>query len=610
MRWKDIAPCSSRLLPAIAPLFQKPTVIWLGLSLAIALLYCLPALYTAFSGEYVVQDDARQHVFWMQRFTDPGLFPQDLFADYFQSVAPWGYTQLYQGAVSLGLDLWTVNKLLPIVITLTATAYAFGTVLQLVPIPPAGFVTTVFLNQTFIERDDIVSATPAAFFYPLFLAFLYYLLKKAWFPCVLSIVLLGLFYPQGVPIMALVLGFRLLQWQQGRLRFSQMSADYWLWGIGWLVALGVLLPYLLQDSAYGPVLTPTQGQDMFALSSEGWSRFFVEDARKYWICGKRSGLVPTEWCENDLKILPQIWLSLALPVILAFPGRSRLTRLSTPGISLLFQAAAASTICFAAAHLFLFNLHLPNRYTEHSFRILVALGMGIAIALLLDRFPPSRRQRIRSGILLGVSVWAIVTLMLYTFVKDADDDPIGHYVRGEFPQLYAYFRGQPKDIQIASLSREVNVFPSFAQRSIFVGGEGYTLPYHMGFYNEVRQRTISLIEAQYSFDPARVYAFLLQYPIDFWLIERTMFTAQWIQKDEWLKQYALETTAPQTTLKAGQLTVIQTLAKTCTTLEVEEFQVLDANCLRQVLKPMAVDQALEIHRDESERTSKSQTKSG
>ncbi|NEQ28184.1 MAG: hypothetical protein F6K28_56225, partial [Microcoleus sp. SIO2G3] len=75
---------------------KSQVIFWFSLSLAFAAVYSTMWLQQAFSSEYVVQDDARQHVFWMRRFLDPELFPNDLIADYFQSVAPWGYTTLYK----------------------------------------------------------------------------------------------------------------------------------------------------------------------------------------------------------------------------------------------------------------------------------------------------------------------------------------------------------------------------------------------------------------------------------------------------------------------------------------------------------------------------------
>ncbi|MCY7279006.1 MAG: hypothetical protein LH702_36035, partial [Phormidesmis sp. CAN_BIN44] len=69
---------------------RLPAGFWLGLSLAFAALYGGLSLQEAFSSEYVIQDDARVYLIWMQRFLDSELFPHDLMADYFQSVTPGG----------------------------------------------------------------------------------------------------------------------------------------------------------------------------------------------------------------------------------------------------------------------------------------------------------------------------------------------------------------------------------------------------------------------------------------------------------------------------------------------------------------------------------------
>src|SRR5712691_1081892 len=68
---------------------------WLFAALAVALIYSLRALHLAFRVPYLVQDDARQHIFWMRRYLDPALFPNDLIANYFQTVAPIGYKAFY-----------------------------------------------------------------------------------------------------------------------------------------------------------------------------------------------------------------------------------------------------------------------------------------------------------------------------------------------------------------------------------------------------------------------------------------------------------------------------------------------------------------------------------
>ena len=114
---------------------NRRSKIWLSLSLAVAAIYALLMLQRAFAGDYVAQDDARQHVFWMQRFRDPQLFPNDLIADYFQSIAPWGYTQFYRLFAAIGVQPLLLSKLLPVGLNIVTAAYAFGVGMQLLPVP-------------------------------------------------------------------------------------------------------------------------------------------------------------------------------------------------------------------------------------------------------------------------------------------------------------------------------------------------------------------------------------------------------------------------------------------------------------------------------------------
>ncbi len=153
---------------------SSQVIFWFSLSLTFSVLYSAIALQEAFSSAYVVQDDARQHVFWMQRFLDPTLFNHDLIANYFQSVAPAGYSALYQLAAAVGVNPLVFNKLLPLLLGLVTSSYCFGVCLEILPVPVAGFIATLLLNQNlWIGSDDLVSATPKAFADLLLLAFLY-----------------------------------------------------------------------------------------------------------------------------------------------------------------------------------------------------------------------------------------------------------------------------------------------------------------------------------------------------------------------------------------------------------------------------------------------------
>ena len=266
------------LFPVNTKMSKNQLIFWFSLSMTFSAMYAILGLQQAFASEYVVQDDARQHVFWMLRFADPNLFPNDLIADYFQSVAPAGYSSLYRTISFFGIDPLFFNKLLPLILGLFTTAYCFGFSLQIIPLPFTGFLSTLLLNQNIWIKDDLISATPRAFTYPFLLAFLYYLSRKSLLPCLATIILLGLFYPLSVFICAGILILRLWDWNSKsntkKIRFSQQKHDYIFCTIGLLAAFCVMLPYALKSSEFAPVITVAQAKQLPEFLAGGRSSFF------------------------------------------------------------------------------------------------------------------------------------------------------------------------------------------------------------------------------------------------------------------------------------------------------------------------------------------------
>jgi len=109
----------------------------------------------------------------------------------------------------MGINPLLLNKLLPPVLGVLTTGYCFGVCLEMLPLPGAGFTATLLLNQIIWMKDDLVSATPRAFAYPLFLAFFVYLLRRSLLGSAVAIALLGLFYPHYVFVSAGILILRL-----------------------------------------------------------------------------------------------------------------------------------------------------------------------------------------------------------------------------------------------------------------------------------------------------------------------------------------------------------------------------------------------------------------
>lgn len=540
-------------------------IFWFSLSLAFAALYGYMALRQAFSSEYVVQDDARQHVFWMWRFLDPELFPRDSIADYFQSVAPAGYTALYQISAFLGIDPIFLSKVLPIILGLITTGYCFGTCMQLLPVPMSGFIASLLLNQNLWMQDGLISGTPKAFVYPIFLAFLYYVLQRWLIGTGIAIALLGLFYPSLVLVCAAVLLLQL--WHFDKPYLSRNKREYLFCAIGLAVAVLVLLPYALSTSTFEPVITAAEAKTLPEFLAQGRNRFFVTDPWAYWLHG-RSGIGLAAALTP-----PLIYTGLLLPILLKFPSRFPLTQQISSKIRLLPQLLLASGVMFFAAHALLFKLHLPSRYTQHSLRIVVALAAGITLTLILDWIARLQKSLISWGLT------ALIAITLIAYPNSLKNFPWTYYIVGKAPALYEFLQQQPKDITIASLADEANNIPTFAQRSILVGSE-YAIPYHLGYYRPFRQRLLELFQAQYSQNLADVQNLIQKYGIDFWLIDKAAFTPEYISRNRWLNQYQ-EAKEAIAQLQVGNLPAISRITRSCQAFERDNLVLLTANCIKE-----------------------------
>ncbi len=555
---------------------------WLSLSLGFAVVCGWLALKEAFASQWIVQDDARQHVFWMLRYLDPELFPQDLIADYFQSVAPVGYSSLYKLAATLGINPLVFNKLLPPIIGLISSWYGFLLCKQILPLPWGCFVTNLLLTQALWMKDDLVSGTPRAFIYPFLLAFLYYLAKRSLIPCAIAIALLGLFYPQGVFLAAGMLILQLFTWQGMRPQLVRDRQNYYFSAIGLAVAFLVMLPYALHVSEFGPTITRAEALELPDFYRKGRAKFFKDSWWDYIFGGGRSGLLP-----RSLYSPETMRLGFLLPIMINFKRQFPLFKQITQKIWLLLDLMLVSVVMFAFAHAVLFKLHLPSRYTGYSFRIILACAAGIVLTAILDALGrqlqlkiPRNQLNIRTRgqkILAGLLTIAIaVSILFYPSLED--NFPVTRYRTGHATALYEFFHQQPKDIMIASLVREADNLPTFAQRSVLVSRE-YAIPYHLGYYRSFRQRAIDLITAQYSGNIEVVREFIRQYNITFWLLDETSFIPESIHDNNWLRQHKPVAQNAIASLRQGNIPALITYKDPCTAFSDGIYTVIAANCL-------------------------------
>ena len=529
-------------------------------SILAAILFSLSGFGVAFDTAYTIQDDARQHVFWLQRLNDPDLFKGDLIADYFSSVAPAGYKFLYWWANLCGLQPFFFNKILPLLLGVGTSIYIYLVTLEVFPVPLAGFLASLLLNQNLWLLNDLVSGTPRAFFYVLFLGFIYYLLRRQLFFCLLFIVLQGLFYPQVVLISAAILIIRAIAHKQHK----------YFYLLGLITAFLTLAIYKLQAGEFTEVITLETARQLPEFYSEGRSAFFSDNPWHFWLSAERSGFFPFEWQYSVL-----CSFGLFLPVISKFPHHFPLVRQLKDSAGIIWQMLLASLGLFSLSHLMLFRLHLPSRYSQHTWRIAIALMAGITLAILLHQLV----GKIASSPKIKFSIIAIVIIaLLYpTYAVQSYPYRLG-YVTGQAPKLYQFLQQQPKDVTIATLSSEADFIPSLAQRSVLVGSE-YSIPYHWDYYQQIRQRTKDLIRVQYSFDTADLTRFIRKYQVDLWLLESEAFTSEYLNNNPWLKQFQPEVRDAIASLQQAKQPAIINQINRCSVFQTTKLNLLDTKCL-------------------------------
>lgn len=554
---------------SLLPLFRFPGLVvlarspkfWFLCSILFAVYYGGCGLLQAFSSTYVVQDDAREYVFWMQRFIEPDLFTNDLIADYFQSITPLGYATLYQIMAAIGITPLLLSKILPICLGILTTIYTFWLSLRIFPLPITAFISTLILNQSIWFSTDVASATPRSFVYPLLPAFLYYFLQNSRLAITIIMILQALFYPL---LIFLYTGILIIHWRKHLFPLILILG---------LTAI-VMSPYIISASQYGPIVSWHQALQMPEHWLGGRHPFFDANVFRFWLMGQHSGILPGV-------MPPLIWISLLLPFCqrktFLFP---EIRYLKDADTQILVTMIGIAIALYFAAHLFFLKLFFPTRHTIHLFRVIMAITAAIVLTVL-GKFALSKYQNLpklhwhKIPLFLLLLTFSLTLLFYPNFLKTY---PKAEYKIGRHPQLYQFLQQQPTKTLTASLSDEADNLPTFSHRPILTSRE-YALPFHLGYYQQIRQRTSDLITAQYhpTLQPAQ--NLIKKYQIDYWLIEKNSFQPEYLTQRTWLNSFQPAFNQAINYLQTQQQPAITSQIEQCTVWQNQTFWLLKTACM-------------------------------
>ncbi len=561
---------------------RRQWFVGLSVSLFFAFFYGYLAMQKGFSADYVVQDDARHYLFWMERFQDPRAFPNDLIADYLQSIAPVGYKLLYRLASYCQLAPEWLAKVLPMFLGMIAAGYYYSLTLTIFPVPIAGVMASVMLSQHLWCNDDVVSASPRAFIYPLMIPLLFYFVRRQWRLSLILLGLLTLFYPPVAAVATTLYLANAVDWPGLKVKWYRPWVLVHRHRIRVAIAAMILatlciLPTYLLSHQFGPVVTMAQAQTIPEFQPTGRHSFFREGISRYWLIlfGGHGAILKRT-------LFTPVTLVAALFLLPMQRGKNFVSlKAVQPSIHVFTKLTCVSLVWFTAAYAQAFKLHMPGRYTSHCIMLAMPILAAIAWTSLLETICNRQKRSHKSKAVLHkclppMAVLLVVVPLFFYYPLLLKKFPKTLYITGQEAPIYEYLQTQPQDALIASLDFEADNIPVFAKRPTLIAPE-YATPFHLGYYRQIRQRAEDLLNAHYTSNQDTLATFIHRYGVDFWLVNKAAFAPNYLSHHRyWANNYP---PAAFTQVSLKQPGVLSTHIQPCAVVETAHFWLAPSTCI-------------------------------
>lgn len=426
-------------------------------------------------------DDAAQHIFWLYRYADPGLLPNDLTARYFSlySSAPLGYRLIY-ATLAPYVDVLTFGEFLGAGLCLASVWLAALIGRQVASEPYRGLgalIGAVTVLCLIAQPSDVLTplGLQRVFALPITLLFLWSVLAHRYAWLGVSWLLAALIYPVIIVVLGVAGAIVVLRelWLERR-----WKPVYWWLLIAGLGAIGLVASTLGNPSDIGPTVSGRVALAMPEFSEEGRLRLFFGTFSGNWL---RNQLVGLGWSPLCLLVT-----ACAAALAAAFNRTARLPA----GAWILI---GTGLVIWTIARLTLFTLYLPNRHTRTAFPAFAVAAISAAGIIVLSRvIERSRRPMLIYSGLSVVAVVTVVSVFLPGFLRQWNSP-----VDTDMEKAYAYLATLPKDALIAAHPDVADFVPLRSHRSVLASTET-SLPFMLGYYEQLRPRLEASLEIAYA----------------------------------------------------------------------------------------------------------------
>lgn len=546
----------------------------------IPLYYGGTALTYAFSESHIIQDDARIHIVWLEKHINSGLFSNDLLSNYFtETYGALGFKSFYQLMGKLGIKALDVAKILPVFLGIITSVYYYKFCNLITSSKIISLISVLILNQNIWMNNDITSSTPRAFVFPIFSGFLYYFSRNKNISCMLMIMMQGLFYPPFVLIEVGILLINIIEFKKKEIKLANTKSRFTWAATALAVGIISLLPEILKKKEYGSLITFAQMKQMPDFYPNGRSQFFSNNIFEF-IWNGSSGI--------NLPEYPFVmWLFFLFPLISKDYYKNYIDKSK---IEILFKILLVALGLYVLAHIFMFRLYWPNRFTYHTLPFVVSLLSGILISVAVNKIKLNVEKKkfkklieeinLRKLILPFFIIILFFYSTIYALIPSNFLDKQG-WIVGNNQKIYEFLSKTPMDTLVGSLSNEASNIPAFALRSVLTARE-LAVPYHMGFYSEFSDRMRRMIFAQYAPTLNPMKKIIRDYDIDYWILDKEAFSKDYFSRRKinlWLNQYPPESDQAVKQLQSQQIPALAKVVSQCTIVADQSVNLLSASCI-------------------------------
>lgn len=513
----------------------------------IFVLFAAAAVYVvghwdAITDPYCLNDDVRQQLFWMQKWYDEDLFPDDYLTLYARYYVPWGVKAVYRVGQPFMTPVQFSKVVTGILFVLTA-GFIFGLGLEFKDEVAAVVIVCCYFFFTGFLRK-ISGGLSQSFGFPLLAAYLFFLARNNLLAASLTILCASVLNPYIFVLCSVTHGIYLAVNYRGfllhKLRskntvssVDQMGSPEKTAKVGnpngtfgkisvgrlFLLNVPILLGALLMSLKY--IFLKPDGLGNLVTWSQMVGKIEYTSVGRYEILP-----VPPLWFEFArpwLDVLPFEewgpiwgWIGVALIAAMAVYAwtRGNIAHYSR-GFRVFAYLMPASILMWGVADLVLMRLFLPERYLEFSLNIFYCVFTGISATLAMERL----------GLKRIIFPWLVVCTIVVAALRSHQ---VGIYDYSEYRDLYHFLRHTPKDTLIAGHPQLMDPLPTFSHRKAFLTYE-ISHTWVDLYWEVIKKRTFDFFKAYYAEDPEELRQFCEYYGIDYLLVREEDFSRDTIQ---------------------------------------------------------------------------------